>query len=164
MLNATPYCFKADSGEDYNTLTAHISTSTLNASFFPRLFTIVVTPKEDEDEAMKEVGKFINDKGLNFHINPIVLHSESRKDLIDGEVTPPCILQAIIYETLDESAKYADIANSLQTRLSVCESNLSKERQDKDQYYKWWQDEESKRRRLEDTIKALRTLLNAVVE
>lgn len=164
MENLTPYCYKADDTESYNTLAAYVVTSPLNATFFPKLLTIVVTPKKDEETAFIGVGKFIDTEGLDFHINPIILHDECRGDLIDNEITPSCLLQTIIYQTLADNAHQTEIAKSLQTRLDVCESNLSKAQKDRDQYYKWWQEEESKRRLLNESIKALRTLLNAVVE
>lgn len=161
MAHATPYCYKALSAEDYNTLAAYIVTSNLNASFFPKRFTIVVTPKEDEEEAFKKVGKFIDNEGLSFDINPIILDDVNENNLINNEVTPSYILVEILVRTLTE---HLDVEKSLRTRLEACESNLAKAQKDRDNYYKWWQEEESKRTRLVDTIKALRTLLNAVVE
>lgn len=164
MSYATPYCYKASGAEDYNCLAEYIVTSTLNASFFPKIFTIVVTHKEEDDEAFKEIGKFLNDEGLNFHISPIILHDDCRNELIDCEVTPSHILQTIIYEMLSESVKNAEVANSLQTRLSACEDELTKTRIDKDRYHQWWQEASNKNTRLENSIKALSTLLNSVVE
>lgn len=163
MENLTPYCYQANNSESYNTLAAYIVASPLNASFFPKRLTIVVTPKEDEEETFKDVGKFIDDEGLSFHINPI-LEGESEYDLLENEVTPSCIIQAYLYKILAENAQKEDVAKSLQTRLEACESNLVSVKKDKDSYYKWWQDESAKRSRLEESIKAFRTLLNAVVE
>lgn len=161
MAHATPYCYKALSAEAYNTLAAHIVTSTLDASFFPKLFTIVVTPKEDEEEAFKEVGKFIDNEGLSFHINPIVLNDADENNLINNEVTPSYMIVEILVRKLTE---HLDTEKSLQTRITACEEELSKVRQDKELYNRWWQEESTKRNRLENTIKAFRTLLNVVVE
>lgn len=164
MKNPTPYCYKALNAESYNVLVAQVATSTINASFFPKLFTIVVTPQEGEEEAFREIGKFIDTEGLSFHINPIILHDECRGEIIDNEVTPSCILQSIIHKLLEEKARDTEDATSLQTRLDACEDNLNSVHKDKDRYYKWWQEEVSKRTRLEESVKAFRTLLNAVVE
>ncbi len=65
---------------------------------------------------------------------------------------------------LEEKAHDKEVATSLQTRLDACEDNLNSVRKDKESYYKWWQEEVSKRTRLEESVKAFRTLLNAVVE
>lgn len=159
-----PYCYKALNAESYNALAAQVVTSTINASFFPKLFTIVVTPQEGEEEAFREIGKFIDTEGLSFHINPIILHDECQGEIIDDEVTPSCILQSIIHKLLEEKAHDKEVATSLQTRLDACEDNLNSVRKDKESYYKWWQEEVSKRTRLEESVKAFRTLLNAVVE
>ena len=164
MANLTPYCYKALNAESYNALAAQVVTSTINASFFPKLFTIVVTPQEGEEEAFREIGKFIDTEGLSFHINPIILHDECQGEIIDDEVTPSCILQSIIHKLLEEKAHDKEVATSLQTRLDACEDNLNSVRKDKESYYKWWQEEIAKRTRLEDSVKAFRTLLNAVVE
>lgn len=164
MENPTPYCYKALNAESYNALAAQIVTSTLDASFFPKLFTIVVSPQADEDDAFNEVGKFIDAEGLDFQINPISLYDECRGELIDSEVTPSCILRAIIFEMLEEKSHAAEVSASLQTRLESCEANLNSIRHDKDNYYKWWQDESCKRTRLQENVKALRTLLNNMVE
>lgn len=164
MATLTPYCYKALNAESYNALAAQVVTSTINASFFPKLFTIVVTPQEGEEEAFREIGKFIDTEGLSFHINPIILHDECQGEIIDDEVTPSCILQSIIHKLLEEKAHDKEVATSLQTRLDACEDNLNSVRKDKESYYKWWQEEVSKRTRLEESVKAFRTLLNAVVE
>lgn len=164
MANLTPYCYKALNAESYNALAAQVVTSTVNASFFPKLFTIVITPQEDDEEAFGGIGKFIDTEGLDFHINPIILHDECRGEIIDNEVTPSCILRDLIHTLLNEKAHDTEVATSLQRRLDVCEDNLNSVRKDKDRYYKWYQEETDKRTRLEDCIKALRTLLNAVVE
>lgn len=164
MANLTHYCYKALNAESYNALAAQVVTSTINASFFPKLFTIVVTPQEGEKEAFREIGKFIDTEGLSFHINPIILHDECQGEIIDDEVTPSCILQSIIHKLLEEKAHDKEVATSLQTRLDACEDNLNSVRKDKESYYKWWQEEVSKRTRLEESVKAFRTLLNAVVE
>ena len=164
MANLTPNCYKALIAESYNALAAQVVTSTINASFFPKLFTIVVTPQEGEEEAFREIGKFIDTEGLSFHINPIILHDECQGEIIDDEVTPSCILQSIIHKLLEEKAHDKEVATSLQTRLDACEDNLNSVRKDKESYYKWWQEEVSKRTRLEESVKAFRTLLNAVVE
>ena len=163
MSNATPYCFKASNSVSYDSLAAYVVNTSLIASFFPKSLTIVVIPDDNEND-FKEVGRFIDIEGLDFHINPIIPDENNQKDLIESEVTPSCILQAFIYKILGENAQKEEVAKSLQTRLDVCESNLSKAQKDRDQYYKWWQEEESKRRLLNESIKALRTLLNAVVE
>lgn len=163
MANVTPYSYKANTSESYDSLAAYVVNTSLNASFFPKALTIVVIPDEEEND-FKEVGRFIDTEGLNFHITPIIPDEANQKDLIESEVTPSCILQAFIYKMLAENAQKAEVVNSLQTRLEVCESNLAKAQKDRDNYYKWWQEEESKRTRLVDTIKALRTLLNSVVE
>lgn len=163
MANVTPYSYKANTSESYDSLAAYVVNTSLNASFFPKALTIVVIPDEDEND-FKEVGRFIDTEGLDFHITPIIPDEENQKDLIESEVTPSCILQAFIYKMVAENAQKSEVANSLQTRLEVCESNLAKAQKDRDNYHKWWQEEESKRTRLVETIKALRTLLNAVVE
>lgn len=164
MANLTPYCYKALNADSYNALAAQVVTSTINASFFPKLLTIVVIPQEDEEDAFREIGKFIDTEGLDFHINPIILHDECRGEIIDNEVTPSCILRGLIHTLLNEKAHDTEVATSLQRRLDVCEDNLNSVRKDKENYYKWWQEEVSKRTRLEESVKAFRTLLNAVVE
>lgn len=163
MANVTPYCYKAKNVASYDVLASMLLNTTLNASFFPKALTIVVIPDEDKND-FKEVGRFIDTEGLDFHIDPIVHSEENRDELIESEFTPSCILQAFIYKMLAENAQKAEMADSLQTRLEVCESNLFEVRKDKEHYYHWWQEESSKRLRLEETIKALRTLLNMVVE
>ena len=156
MANLTPYCYKALNAESYNALAAQVVTSTINASFFPKLFTIVVTPQEGEEEAFREIGKFM--------ATGVILHDECQGEIIDDEVTPSCILQSIIHKLLEEKAHDKEVATSLQTRLDACEDNLNSVRKDKESYYKWWQEEVCKRTRLEESVKAFRTLLNAVVE
>lgn len=156
MAHATPYCYKALSAEDYNTLAAYIVTSNLDASFFPKRFTIVVTPKEDEEVAFKEVGKFIDNEGLSFHINPIILDDINENNLINDEVTPSYMITEILVRKLTE---HLDEEKSLKAQLTACEDNLSKAIIDKGLYEKWWKDEASKRVRIEDMLKALRLIL-----
>ena len=163
MENQTSYCYKANTEESYNSLAAYIVTLSLNASFFPKSLTIVVTPDEDEND-FKEVGRFIDMKGLNLLISPIALEGYDQHELLENEITPSCILQAYIYKMMAVNAKNEEVANSLQTRINACEAELSKVRQDKERYNQWWTEETDKREKLEDTLIALRTILNAIVE
>lgn len=163
MAIVTPYWYKANNSETYNSLAAYVVNTALSASFFPKSLTIVVTPDEYENE-FKEVGRFIDMEDLDVLSSPITLDGYDQHELLENEITPSCILQAYIYKMMGENAKNEEVAKSLQTRLKACENNLTTARIDKNKYYEWWQQESSKRTRLEDSIKALRTLLNAVVE
>lgn len=163
MENVTAYTFKATNGESYDSLAAYLVNTTLNASFFPKSLIIVVISDKDEKD-FKEVGRFIVTEGLDFVINPATLNADNEKGLIENEVASPCNLRALVYKMLAEKAKDDDVISSLQTRLSACEGELGKVRQDKERYNKWWNEESTKRVRLEDAIKALRALLDVVIE
>lgn len=71
MATTTPYCYQANNAESYFQLAAEVANTSLNASLFPKLFTIVISPEEDDEAAFLKVGSFIDVQGLDFHIDPI---------------------------------------------------------------------------------------------
>ena len=164
MAYTTPYRYDALNEKSYKALATHVASTTLEASFYPKLLTIVVTPKEDEEEAFKELGMFIDAEGLDLHIDPIQPQEEIDDALIYSEVTPSCLLRNIVDEMKAENKRQTDVIASLQKRQTACETELNNVRQDRELYSKWHNEESCRRHRLEETIKALRTLLNMVIE
>lgn len=157
MATTTPYCYQANNAESYYQLAAEVANTSLNASFFPKLFTIVISPEEDDEAAFLKVGSFIDAQGLDFRINPIVLHDECRGALIDSEITPPCILHKIIDQMIEKQAFAA-------VELADTKDELKDTREKLGRYYQWWHEESDRRSQMLECIKALRTLLNSITE
>ena len=162
--NETPYCYAALNEESYNALAAFVATSALEASFFPKRLTIVVSPKSEDTEVFMELGKFIDSEGLDFHINPIVLHNECFCDLIDEEVTPSCILREIIDRLLKQKEDMGKHSKSLETRLEECEKKMNSLKVDLGRYEAYWLDETARAKRMKESIKAFCTLLGNIAE
>lgn len=161
MENLTPYCYKALNVESYNALAAHVVASPIDASFFPKLLTIVVTPREGDEAEFLEIGKFIDAEGLDFHINPVILNDECRGEIIDCEVTPSCILRDIIYRLLEEKAHET---NDIRTELAKCKDELAVAKSDADNRYRWWRKEEEAHNRIKTQMNAIRTLMDEILK
>lgn len=95
MELSTSYQYKAINEESYNSLAAYATTIPATVTLHPGLLTIVIS-----ENAAKEVGEFIDENGLDFHINQIEVDEDNLRDVIDSATTDADTLRKIIYRVL----------------------------------------------------------------
>lgn len=161
MEQNTSYRYEANSEDSYNSLAAYASTIPATVTLHPGLLTIVIS-----GNAANEVGKFIDDNGLDFHISQVEVDDDNLNDVIYCETTDADTLRKIIYRMMEErklSAKrHEDEVEALETRLGVCESSLRDVQGSRDNYCKWWTKSSSELNRVKRQIEAIAVLYESI--
>lgn len=136
----TPYQYKALNEDSYNSLAAYASTIPATVTLHPGLLTIVIS-----ENATKEVGKFIDDNGLDFHINQIEVDDDT--------------LRKIIYRMIGEKQSMIEAHESvLESITKQCDSA----KKDRDMYQKWYYETTEKTDRVKSQIQAIAVLVNSI--
>lgn len=150
----TPYQYKALNEDSYNSLAAYASTIPATVTLHPGLLTIVIS-----ENATKEVGKFIDDNGLDFHINQIEVDDDNLRDVIDSETTDADTLRKIIYRMMGEKQSMIEAHESvLESITKQCDSA----KQDRDMYQKWYHETAQGADRVKSQVQAIAVLVNSI--
>lgn len=146
--------YKALNEASYNSLAAYASTIPATVTLHPGLLSIVIS-----ENASKEVGEFIDDNGLDFHINPIEVDDDNLRAVIDSETTDADTLRKIIYRIMEEKRAMAE------THKSVLE-DITKQRdsakENRDMYQKWYYETKQGADRVKSQVKAIVVLVNSI--
>lgn len=154
MELTTSYQYKAINEASYNSLAAYASTIPATVTLHPGLLTIVIS-----ENATKEVGKFIDDNGLDFHINQIEVDDDNLRDVIDSETTDADTLRKIIYRMMGEKQSMIEAHESvLDSITKQCDSA----KKDRDMYQKWYYETTEKTNRVKSQIQAIAVLVNSI--
>lgn len=154
MELTTSYQYKAINEASYNSLAAYASTIPATVTLHPGLLTIVIS-----ENATKEVGKFIDDNGLDFHINQIEVDDDNLRDVIDSETTDADTLRKIIYRMMGEKQSMIEAHESvLESITKQCDSA----KKDRDMYQKWYYETTEKTDRVKSQIQAIAVLVNSI--
>lgn len=154
MELTTSYQYKAINEASYNSLAAYASTIPATVTLHPGLLTIVIS-----ENATKEVGKFIDDNGLDFHINQIEVDDDNLRDVIDSETTDADTLRKIIYRMIGEKQSMIEAHESvLESITKQCDSA----KKDRDMYQKWYYETTEKTDRVKSQIQAIAVLVNSI--
>lgn len=154
MELTTSYQYKAINEASYNSLAAYASTIPATVTLHPGLLTIVIS-----ENATKEVGKFIDDNGLDFHINQIEVDDDNLRDVIDSETTDADTLRKIIYRMIGEKQSMIEAHESvLDSITKQCDSA----KKDRDMYQKWYYETTEKTNRVKSQIQAIAVLVNSI--
>lgn len=146
--------YKALNEASYNSLAAYASTIPATVTLHPRLLTIVIS-----EDATKEVGEFIDDNGLDFHINPIEVHDENLGDVIDNATTDANTLRKIIYQLLEEKRAMAETHKSV---LDDITKQCDSAKENRDMYQKWYYETKQGADRVKSQVKAIAVLVNSI--
>lgn len=146
--------YKALNEDSYNSLAAYASTIPATVTLHPGLLTIVIS-----ENATKEVGKFIDDNGLDFHINQIEVDDDNLRDVIDSETTDADTLRKIIYRMMGEKQSMIEAHESvLESITKQCDSA----KKDRDMYQKWYHEATHGADRVKSQVQAIAVLVNSI--
>ena len=146
--------YKALNEASYNSLAAYASTIPATVTLHPGLLTIVIS-----ENASKEVGEFIDDNGLDFHINPIEVDDDNLRAVIDSETTDADTLRKIIYRMMGEKQSMIEAHESvLESITKQCDSA----KKDRDMYQKWYYETKQGADRVKSQVKAIAVLVNSI--
>lgn len=154
MEQNTAIQYKAVNDSSYNELAAYVVDIVANVSLFPGHRTIVVDGK-----AANDVGKFIDDKGLDFHINPIEVCDENFCEVIDNETTDPGTLRNIIYRILKQKRYMAEQHESVVAEIAKAREKAEK---DRDVYFRLYSECNSRANRVKSQVQAIALLMNEI--
>jgi len=146
--------YKALNEASYNSLAAYASTIPETVTMHPGLLTIVIS-----EDATKEIGQFIDDNGLDFHINPIEVHDENLGDVIDNATTDANTLRKIIYQLLEEKRAMAETHKSV---LDDITKQCDSAKENRDMYQKWYYETKQGADRVKSQVKAIAVLVNSI--
>jgi len=146
--------YKALNEASYNSLAAYASTIPATVTLHPGLLTIVIS-----EDATKELGQFIDDNGLYFHINPIEFHDENLGDVIDHATTAANTLRTIIYQMLEEKRAMAETHKSV---LDDITKQCDSAKENRDMYQKWYYETKQGADRVKSQVKAIAVLVNSI--
>lgn len=151
----TAYQYKANNEFSYKSLAAYASTIPATVTLYPNLLTIVIS-----ENAAKEVGRFIDDNGLDFHINNIEVNDDNLNDVIDSETTDADTLRQIIYRILDK--KYNIMIAEHECEQDKLTTELEAIRKDRDTYRELYIRYSQKHDRIREQIRAVGTLVDSI--
>lgn len=154
MEHNTPYQYKALSQDSYNSLAAYASTIPATVTLHPGLLTIVIP-----EAAAKEVGQFIDDNGLSFHINQIEVDDDNLHDVIDSETTDAGTLRNIIYRMMGEKKSMIEAHESV---LESITKQYESAKENCDMYQRWYSDAQDKADRVKSQVQAIAVLVNSI--
>jgi len=143
------YSYKAKNKQSYRSLaTFAANLDDVTVTFHPKWMTIVIT-----ENAANEVGEYIDNHGLDFHISYIDVDTEDIDDTaIYDSTTDAESLRQIIFTVLKRSDAAFD---SLRKELQETKRNL--------ELYKDWHKEDNKESdRVKAQIKAIAVLINTI--
>ncbi len=154
MEQNTTIQYEALNDGSYNELAAYVINLVGNVSLFPAQNTIVIDGRFSND-----VGKFIDEEGLDFHINPIEVHDENLGELIDNETTDPGTLRNIIYRLLEQRSHMTE-----QHETVIAEMTLKREaaEKDRDMYMRWYSESNNRANRIKSQVQAIAVLINEI--
>lgn len=150
----TPYQYKALNEDSYNSLAAYATTIPATVTLHPGLLTIVIS-----ENAANEVGQFIDENGLDFHINQIEVNNENLRDVIDSETTDADTLRNIISRLMDE---HEAITEPLERDLAKVEKERDEAKHDRDMYKRWHSESLQASCRVKSQIQAIAVLVNSI--
>lgn len=146
----TPYQYKALNEGSYNSLANYAVTIPATVTLHPSLLTIVVS-----EDGAKEVGQFIDDNGLSFHINQIEVDDDNLRDVIDSETTDADTLRKIIYRMMSEKQSMIEAHDSITKQCEFA-------KKDRDLYMKWYHESTQGADRVKSQIQAIAVLVNSI--
>lgn len=161
MENKTIYQYKANNESSYGTLAYYATSLPVNVSLSPGSLTLNI-----DGSAAKEVGQFIDDNGLSFHITPIEQDGENIDSLVADERTDASVLREII-RGLDEKIKvqedmHKESSEAMQRRLQACETNLREARGNAESYREWYAESQAETDRIKRQIQAISLLFRSI--
>lgn len=154
MKQNTTYQYKANNASSYDVLVHYAADLNVNVQLFPAMLTINI-----DGSAADGIGKFIDDKGLDFHIAPIEVHDENLGEVIDNETIDPDTLRGIIRRMIEHKREMAkQEGETLAKVIKERDDALT----DKEMYHRWYTDTLDSYGRVKNQVKAIANLMNEV--
>lgn len=150
-------CYHALNKESYDSLAAYVVTTPATVTLHPSIHAIVIS-----DNAAKEIGGFIDDEGLDFHIHPIEVEDCHLYELVDNETTDAATLRKIIHRMRENEGKHKNILTELQESNRKLKQERDDCKNDYLQYQELFRDKASQYNRVKDQVKAISVLVNAI--
>lgn len=154
MEHNTSIRYQALNEDSYNSLAAYAITTPATVSLFPELHIIVIS-----ESASKEIGEFIDNEGLSFHINPIEVSDENFGAVIDNPTTDSATLRNILYRILQDKSK---MASAHQDALAEITKQKEATAKDLDMYKKWYYESYGRESRIKEQVNAIAVLMNSI--
>lgn len=161
MNQSTAIQYTANNIESYNALAEYAVTLPVAVTLHPAQRAIVIT-----EDAADEVGAYIDNEGLDFHINPIVAHDENMMDVVENETTDAGTLRHIIYRMVEQKKQMteaaAQVQESVTERIGQLERDKQKANDDVDLYRRMYQDKAGELIRVKRQIQAISLLYQSI--
>lgn len=154
MEQTTSIQYTALNEKSYETLAAYAVTLNATVTLYPKLQVIVIT-----DNVAGEVKKYIDKRGLDFGINPIILHDECFGDMIDNPTTDSNTLRKIIYHLLEARKS---MATDHQDALDEITKQKDATAKDLDMYKKLYYETSGRESRIKEQVKAIAVLMDSI--
>lgn len=149
--------YNALNKESYDSLAAYVVTIPATVTLHPSVHTIVIP-----DNAAKEVGQFIDDEGLDFHIHPTEVDDEHLCELIDNETTDAATLRKIIHRMREHGESHRKMFAEIQDAYSKAEKERDVLKKEYLSYKEMFRDKANQYDRVKDQVKAISVLVGAI--
>lgn len=154
MEQDTSIRYEAKNDGSYNELAAYAANVGANASLFPEYRTIIIN-----GSAAKDVGKFIDENGLDFFIAPIEINDDNLYDIINTKTIDA-----------DTMRKAADIMHTKMQGMkeSHCEAEAEMKKRcadtktDLDMYRRWYSECNKELDRVKRQVRAMAIVLDSI--
>lgn len=154
MEQSTPYRYEAKNDGSYNELAAYAALLMGNVSLFPELRVIVIDGRFAND-----VGKFIDNEGLDFYIAPIEVDDDNLLNLINTAAVDVETLRKIAYRLIEQTNSMAENHNNIIAEITAADENVKK---DRDYYRELYLKYANKSNRIKEQIRAIGTLVDSI--
>ncbi|ROT10389.1 hypothetical protein ED388_04500 [Muribaculaceae bacterium Isolate-007 (NCI)] len=154
MEQSTPYRYEAKNDGSYNELAAYAALLMGNVSLFPELRVIVIDGRFAND-----VGKFIDNEGLDFYIAPIEVDDDNLLNLINTAAVDVETLRKIAYRLIEQTNSMAEKHNNIIAEITAADENVKK---DRDYYRELYLKYANKSNRIKEQIRAIGTLVDSI--
>lgn len=150
------YRYAALSEESYDSLAAFASTISAQVTLFPALHIIVVA-----NDGVAEVGKFIDDYALDFHIEPIEIDEDNLMEVVECEATDSYTLREIISCMKAEREAMMQSHEAVVAELKQQKAEADKRRE---RYSQWLSKASAQNDRVKAQVEAIAVLINSIYQ
>lgn len=150
----TSYQYTAFNEGSYCSLAAYAVTLPATITLCPEHLTIVAS-----DNATKELGEFIDDNCLDFHIGQIEVNDENLHKVIDSITTDADTLRKIIYQMTEEKKIMVESHKNIIADITKQRDSIKEKR---DMYQRWYAETSDKADKVKNQVKAIAVLINSI--
>lgn len=157
-IYSTSYRYKALNANSYNMLAAYASTIPADVTLIPETLTIIISDEGATSPSL-EVGKFIDNNGIDFQIDQVAVDTDNLNGVVDDKNVDAATLREVIRLLMGEKEAMKQAHEQVKERFGRERESIQS---DRDLYQKWYVEAVEKRDRVKEQVKAIALLMNSI--